>query len=712
MCCLTSNADGTPNVEGDVLISSLVDSIGEIVRAGTPVNFGMVPFSSDNVVAMDLTAITGENLSELPDMISNALATCEALYDGVNMENALIKSKEMFSESALAEHPERQHLVMITSGFTYFFNSGEDNEYAATVPVNYEGVNRLFYWNKAWQRARTNQTNTYPIPKGIVEAYNAKTDKDNNESLWDFYWSYIDAWAEADIYAGDDVVYEACTIESADFLNWYNSGELVKGYSQTGYGKAIPGTTEEDINKAVTLTAGANPLEKDADGEYTEKAKAAAHAIGYERAMWEAYEYSKENITGAGINFYPIYNALNVNYTNGNWSPASYKVTWTNQYIGHSFVDMLAGGKAVMYEKQGDKTFFAPIKEQILYTCSIGSRVEDYIGYDEKNGNFEFITDANTLILKVGENVYDVVMTDSKVVEDRIIESSYSFTAPGGTEPTFWVKYYYGDGKTTERFIWKFGENVSLANKASLTYKLQLVDKAEEEGTYEISTNHSATLYPKDSEGNELDEQEFPVPEVEYIVPPAETTTEAPSTEPAEPSTESTEPSTESTEPSTEPTEPSTEPTEPSTEPTEPSTTPTEPSTEETQPSREPEPEDNEPSTTPQPSTTVPETSTDVITETIPQTEPETLPYVAPDAGPEDIPEEVLDAYYERYRSGDVDWDDIPVGVLGAFFEKGLLPKAVLPATGDTGFVWTLLSIISAIGLALTVLFDRKRRDI
>jgi len=36
---------------------------------------------------------------------------------------------------------------------------------------------------------------------------------------------------------------------------------------------------------------------------------------------------------------------------------------------------------------------------------------------------------------------------------------------------------------------------------------------------------------------------------------------------------------------------------------------------------------------------------------------------------------------------------------------------AVLPATGDSSFVWTIVSFISAIGLALTALFNRKKRE-
>ena len=122
--------------------------------------------------------------------------------------------------------------------------------------------------------------------------------------------------------------------------------------------------------------------------------------------------------------------------------------------------------------------------------------------------------------------------------------------------------------------------------------------------------------------------------------------------------------------------------------------------------------DDDEPETTPTtaaPPTeapTEPTLPTESITDIVPETEP--LPYVDPEARPEDIPDEVVQVYYERYVNGDIDLEDIPFGVLGAFFEKGY-PMAVLPATGErTGF-WLWMMLISLIGLAVTSVIDRKR---
>ena len=327
------------DIKANTMINVLTETFRELIQAGVPVNFGIVPFSSTKEPVMELTTLDSEeDLVALPEMIAEAIKVAGNVYDGVNMENALITAKEMFSESRLAGRPDRQHLIMISSGQTYFFNSGENNEYISTVPVNFVHTdkqtvaNQLFYTNKAWQRARTAQTNTYPIPKVIVDKYNANPEQ--YESLWDCYWTCIDQWAKADIAAGDKVVFEATTAAAGDFLTWFQSGSSYARnttFGNNSHGAYITDISNVDLSDFVAMYPCEDPF---AEGSNS------AHAIGNERAMWEAYNYVKEEIVGAGINFYPIYNELKPQYTNGNteWC------TWTDQYIGHSFMNMLAGG--------------------------------------------------------------------------------------------------------------------------------------------------------------------------------------------------------------------------------------------------------------------------------------------------------------------------------------------------------------------------------
>ena len=502
-------------VEKNVMISCLKTTIGEIVAEGTTVNFGIVPYSSTAEPIMPLTAFSSaQDMESFTAKIYDAIQRADDIYDGINMENALTTAKEMFAGSALASHPERQHLVMVSSGQTYFFNSGDNNEYIATVPVRLIdrfGVDSkaLFaYPQKIWQRARLNETNSYPIPYHIVEEYTKNPDKYN--SLWDCYWYYIDAWAKADVAAGDTVVYETTTRADGDFISrcilgggfQYHSDQSHFKYS--GNGAIIAGVAEDELEGYVTIDLG-DPTAK--HGEYGPNplvVEEAAHAIGNERAMWEAYNYIKENIEGAGINFYPIYQQLRDDGSLNN----GYFYKYTDQFVGHSFMNMLAGGTAVAFS--ADKTFFDPIKSQIKGSVEAGSYVEDYIGYDAIKGNFEFIDETSAIKLTRGGVTY----TTNKLETAKAgATSSYAFTAPGQSVPTFWLDYYYGNGTDAEKFQWTFGESASLYAPAQLTYKLQLIDRTEEEGVCTVETNIKATLYPKGGEA-----KGFPVPEVTYTV--------------------------------------------------------------------------------------------------------------------------------------------------------------------------------------------------
>ena len=526
-------------VESDLMIESLYSTFTELVGAGVPVNFGFVPFSYDDKAVMELTSYkTSEDLESFHGDLRDAISAASGAYGGENMENALQVAKNMFAASPLADHPDRQHLVLVASGHTYNFNVGENNDIFSTVPVAIKGsekADKYFFGFKAWMQARNKNPNNYPIPKPF-STYNDYRD-------WDAYWAVIDEWATADKAAGDKVVYNILdtTDYSFGYNDWYTTKYLGQDSTHDGvntfksFGAYIHTATQLALDNGYDFANAPISDHGSLIGTTIDNVPAAArHAISYERAMWEASNFIDEEITGAGINFYPIYNQMQPYYTNGvltNNQPNpdgkryNHNVTWTQQYIGHSFMNMLArnagqGLEAVNNSTATDKAFFDPIKEKILYTCSVGSTVVDYIGKNE-NGNFEFIENADYLKLVVGGVKYTVAEVETAKHIDKDGEearSSYAFTAPGSTVPTFWLDYYYGNGKTTERFVWTFGENVSIKNKATLTYKLQLIEKQEESGTYTVPTNNSAHLYPVDSDGNEYPPQPFPIPEVEYTV--------------------------------------------------------------------------------------------------------------------------------------------------------------------------------------------------
>ena len=92
--------------------------------------------------------------------------------------------------------------------------------------------------------------------------------------------------------------------------------------------------------------------------------------------------------------------------------------------------------------------------------------------------NFEFIQNADFLKLTIEENEKLIDYTAAQIETKEGADSSYAFTAPGANEPTFWVDYYYGDGETTEHFVWTIGEKLSLESKGYVKINAQRCSRA------------------------------------------------------------------------------------------------------------------------------------------------------------------------------------------------------------------------------------------
>ena len=485
--------------KADVKIQNLKDTIEDSIKNGTPVNFGIVTYSYTLDAAMPLTQFkTVEDLEDFEKIIGEAYAKIEAEHnwnDGTgNMEQALINAKKMLTEqNPLKDHPERQHIVLYSSGHTYEFNTGVNNDIPGCAPAyvtNADGVagKTSMYWTgSSWCYLRNAGSSRYYIPTNIVKEYT--DNKDKYASDWDCYWSYITKWVEADRAEESSA--------TPHFYAWEGKMDP-QGYATYTFSNLTAEQKQKYPTIAYKTTLGKSDL-------------ATAHAIIYERAMYEAYEYAKPNIIDAGINLHPIYVPIagNANYINGAYS---------RNYIGHSFMDMLAGGKgkAAIYHKGSDELFFASVKAQILYSTAAGSWVEDVIGYEEGKGNFEFIKNPEYIKLVVGDVTYRTEVVATQAGADL----SLAFTAPDAEKATFELHYFRGDGKTTEKFRWYINESVSLARPASLTYRLQLTEMQEEIGGYIVPANIEATFHPVDSEGKEGKVQYFRVPKVTYTVEP------------------------------------------------------------------------------------------------------------------------------------------------------------------------------------------------
>ena len=210
-----------------------------------------------------------------------------------------------------------------------------------------------------------------------------------------------------------------------------------------------------------------------------------AYANSIDKALYLTYQ-TYQDVEEAGYNCYAMQATSNASYD------------WAS-----SFMDYLSDGKQVSFDA---------IQNDIYYLLSAGSKVVDVIGND-----FDFVNDASNLTMKVGNTPLDAVLIKAR----DGATATYAFGAATGSKNGKdypYVVSYYQNGKDSsgECFVWEINVDVSNFAPVQLIYKVKLVDAPTDPGTYELPTNESATLYPKDSNGLPGKKQEFEKPTVSY----------------------------------------------------------------------------------------------------------------------------------------------------------------------------------------------------
>lgn len=155
---------------------------------------------------------------------------------------------------------------------------------------------------------------------------------------------------------------------------------------------------------------------------------------------------------------------------------------------------------------------FTAIQNDIYYLLSAGSKVVDEIG-----NNFDFVNNASNLTMKVGNTPLDAVLIEARDGATATYAFGAANRSKDGQDYPYVVSYYQnGKDGSGECFVWEINVDVSNFAPVQLIYKVKLVDAPTDPGTYELPTNESATLYPKDSNGLSGKEQEFEKPTVSY----------------------------------------------------------------------------------------------------------------------------------------------------------------------------------------------------
>lgn len=219
------------------------------------------------------------------------------------------------------------------------------------------------------------------------------------------------------------------------------------------------------------------------------------YANSIDKALYLTYQVYQEAQT-EGYNCYAVDKRSSTNYL---WGPA--------------FMNYLADGKTVNFDK---------IQNDILYAVSAGSTVTDIIG-----SKFSF------------EGIKSLTVGKQELTATKSGENTWYFGNNNtASESNYRFKVVYNS--QDHQFVWTINEKVSNFAPVQLTYTVKLAKPETAAGTYGVTdlngdekvddtgadvdttkalyTNESATMVPKDSDGNTGEELTFLKPSVSYTV--------------------------------------------------------------------------------------------------------------------------------------------------------------------------------------------------
>lgn len=168
-----------------------------------------------------------------------------------------------------------------------------------------------------------------------------------------------------------------------------------------------------------------------------------------------------------------------------------------------AFMDYLNGGKTADFDS---------IQNDILYYLGKGSIVEDYMGYDDGNYDFDLVDPSAIRV------VIDNTGTLTTYNAERIKDNHYGFKKNEDGTYDYEVIYVPGNKKDDEHFIWLLNTSVTNFEHVMLKYGVKLIQGQTKPGTYTAYTNTKATLYPVNSEGVKGEAEDFERPMVTYTV--------------------------------------------------------------------------------------------------------------------------------------------------------------------------------------------------
>lgn len=432
----------------------------EVKENKSNIRIGVVVFGGDAEVSYPLSAFPTTEATL--DKLTKALTTRPpTLMSGTNMHAGLLATQNMLKGSTTDKN--RQYVILISDGLTRLF-TGSDGK---TKDIYYQYTYLDPFGKK---QVGTEQDQISPkdcVYFGMIDEWTQVRTNINPPArpipydTWEKYFNKVTEWVkkDADTYALNYETYENdATIKVKD----KNTGEIM-----------------------------------DPNFKYIRHNDYENHAMSVDRAIYEAYNTFTE-IVDSGNHCYAV---LPGNGTD----------------FGKAFMDAMNS-----YAKNTDNVDFGKIGNDILYAVDRGSTVTDIIG-----SKFNF------------ESIKSLIVGKQELTATKSGENTWYFgNDNAASESNYRFKVVYNS--QDHQFVWTINENVSNFAPVQLTYTVKLTSPKTAAGTYGVKdlngdgkvdgtnddvngnnalyTNQSATMVPKDSNGNKRAELTFPKPSVSYTI--------------------------------------------------------------------------------------------------------------------------------------------------------------------------------------------------
>ena len=484
---VVDNAFPTDNTTAATQAAGLMEQLEEIAKSGTvSVNAGLV-ISGGYIPVLHQIKLDNieNNITNIKEAIDKSKTDWKQQEGrkGSNIQAGVETARQMLAGETSASK-ENKYLVLISDGgaFSWYENGTSVSKFYSTE-TDPEKPN--YYWCNPWD---------------FQKRYG------DGPSSTQFDFAALMKKPETEVDANSI----PCPSEEWLSTGNGNNGEGNQTQYQSNYSKAtVQSTLDKYPNTCAYSIVSKKGYITSREAALYHTAKSISMASKEVKVIFVSFPYNYKN----GSNLFKLTEGFKQYVADNNDNVTLYRVNGEENYPDE-------------YKAGDSAEVFKSVKKDLIYLVDKGSKVEDTIG-----NKFTLISDSFKLTV-------------------------------GGTELN-WIKggetYYFGDEevsptaykfevtvtktKSETKFDWNINEAITKDKPVKLSYKLKLTAPQTAAGTYGVKdlygdeivddtnaaftendkknalyTNKSATMTPKDSQGNLGDDLEFPKPSVSYTI--------------------------------------------------------------------------------------------------------------------------------------------------------------------------------------------------